>query len=441
LKKQALRGSLLELSGYGTQQALRLGSNLILTRLLFPSAFGLSSLVSMLITGLALLSDVGVQQFLIQSPRGDDPRFLNTAFTFQAARGFVLAILMVALAHPAAWFYNEPELAPLVYLGSLQLVLGGLHSTSVYTLRRRLALGWITGLELGQSLLTLAIMIPWSYARPGVWPLIAGGVISAGVSTICSHFLPVGYRNKFHWDKPAYKEINQFGRWIFGSTATGFLSGQSDRILLARFLGATWLGIYSVALNLSEAVSAVTGRLVSGIVYPMLSQAAREPGADLPTIYYRVRLRLDSIAMTGTGFLAGAGGWIIHTLWDNRYEDAAWMLRILCVRVAVGCIVGPGETCLFSLGHTRYGFFRSVSRLVSMFVCIPIGWYFGGVRGVIWATVAAELPGFAVVWPKLHSLGILRLKRELLSAAIFLAALVVALLLLPWLPTLHVRRH
>ncbi|MDX2021251.1 MAG: oligosaccharide flippase family protein [Deltaproteobacteria bacterium] len=439
LRKRVLRGSAFELGGYGAQQVMRLGSNLILTRLLFPEAFGLSTLVSILIMGLVLLSDVGVQQFLIQSPRGEEPTFVNTAFTFQAVRGCVLAFIMVVLAYPAAWFYKEPQLAPLICFGSLQLVFGGLHSTSVYTLRRRLALGWITALELGQSVLSLVIMIPWAWARPGVWPLVGGGVAASLAYAIATHFLPVPYRNRFAWDKAAYQEISHFGRWIFGSTAVGFLGGQSDRILLGRFLGAGWLGIYSVALNLSEAVSAVIGRLIGGIVYPVLSQAAREPGSDMSAMYYRVRLRLDALSMTGTGLLVGMGGWVITTLWDDRYTDAAWILRILCVRVAVSCIVGPGETCLFSLGHTRYGFWRSVSRLVSTLVGIPLGWHFGGVVGVIWASVLAEVPAFFIVWPKLRSLKILRLRRELLSVGIFLAAMGVGLAILPWLPRIHVR--
>ena len=439
MRRRVLRGSAFELGGYGTQQVLRLGSNLILTRLLFPQAFGLSALVSILIMGLVLLSDVGVQQFLIQSPRGEEPNYVNTAFTFQAARGCVLALIMVVLAHPVSWFYKEPQLVGLMYLGSLQLVFGGLHSTSVYTLRRRLALGWVTALDLGQSVLGLAIMIPWAWARPGVWPLVAGGVVAALVYSIATHFLPVGYRNRFQWDKEAYREISHFGRWIFGSTAVGFLGGQGDRILLARFLGTAWLGIYSVALNLSEAVNAVIGRLIGGIVYPVLSQAAREPGSDMSQIYYRVRLRLDAVSMVGTGLLAGMGGWIITTLWDDRYKDASWILRILCIKVAVSCIVGPGETCLFSLGHTRYGFWRSVCRLVATLAGMPLGWHFGGVVGVIWASVAAEVPAFFVVWPKLAQLKILRVRRELLSVAIFVVALGFGLAVLPFLPSFHVR--
>jgi O-antigen/teichoic acid export membrane protein len=143
--------------------------------------------------------------------------------------------------------------------------------------------------------------------------------------------------------------------------------------------------------------------------------------------------------MAGTGLLAGAGGWIIQSLWDQRYSDAAWILRILCIKVALASIIGLGETCLFAMGHTKYGFWKSLSRFVAIIVALPLGWHFGGVLGVLWLSVVAELPAVFIIWPKLHQLKILRLHRELLSIALFLATFGVGIILLPWLPEIHVR--
>lgn len=441
LRKRTIRSSLFEFSGYGTQQVLRLASNLILSRILFPAAFGLASTVSILITGLSMFSDMGIQQFLIQNPKGDESNYYNTAFTFQAIRGLFLAVAMVALARPAALFFKEPQLSSLVLIGAIQLVAGGLHSTSVMTLRRRLTLGWITLLELGQSILTLAIMIPWALIKPSVLPLVAGSAISTCVYAVATHLLPVGYQNRFHWDKEAYREISQFGRWIFGSSAISFLSAQIDRIFYAKYLGMAWLGVYSVALNLSDAVSALLNRLIGGIIYPLLSHTNRDPESDMSSVYYRVRLRMDALAMTGTGLLAGAGGWIIKSLWDERYANAAWILQILCLKVAIATIIGFGETCLFSIGQTRYGFYKSLSRLVFIAAGIPIGWYAGGVIGVLWASVLAELPAIFFIWPKLHQQKILRLRRELLSVVIFLAAFGLGSIVLPYLPVIQIHVH
>ena len=434
-----LRGSLFELSGYGVGQILRLVNNLILTRLLFPAAFGLLSMVSVLMTGLVLLSDLAIQPCIIQSKRGDDPAFLNTAFTVQATRGCILTVVMLALARPAAWFYHEPQLRSLIYFGSLQLFFTGFHSTAIFTLRRWLRLGWVNALELTQGVLSMAIMIWLALHKAGVWSLMIGTVAGSLFYAAASHLLPVPYRNRFAWDKEASREISQFGRWVLGSSTAQFLGAQSDRILMGRLLSATWLGVYSVALTLSETAGAIVGRLISGVMYPVLSEAARDPQAAIADLYYRLRLRLDVFSMAGTGLLAGAGGWIVHALWDKRYVDAAWILRILCFRMAVALIVGPSETCLFSMGHTRYGFKRSVYRLIAAAVCIPGGWYLGGVKGLVWGTVVTELSTVIAIWPKMISLKILRLRRELLSVGILAAAFGLGAAVMPWLPKVHLR--
>jgi O-antigen/teichoic acid export membrane protein len=439
IRARMLRGSFFELSGYGTQQVLRLGSNLITTRLLFPAAFGLSSIVSVLVTGLFMLSDVAVQPCVIQSKRGDDPAFLNTAFTIQAIRGVLLALLMVVLAKPAAWFYREPQLEPLIYLGSLQLVFGGLHSTSIFTLRRWLRLGWVNGLDLAQTVLTIPLTITLAWLHPSAWALIIGSVFSSFVFSAASHFLPVPYRNRFQWDKEASQEIRKFGRWVLGSSAAAFIGGQIDRVFMGRFLGATWLGVYSVALTLSEAVGAMVYRLISGVLYPVLSEAGRETDGNIAKLYYRLRLQLDLLSMGGPGLLAGGGGWIVHLLWDERYADAAWILQILCVRLAIASLVSPSETCLLALGHPRYNFQRSAARLVAAVVLIPVGWYAGGVKGLLWGTVATEAVTALAVWPKCRSLGLLNFRRELLAIAIFVVGFGIGHLAKISLPALHIR--
>src|SRR5687768_7547642 len=67
-------------------QIIRLGGNLIMTRLLPPEMFGVMAIVLAVQITLAMLLDIGLRTALIQSPRGDDERLLNTAWTMQIIR-------------------------------------------------------------------------------------------------------------------------------------------------------------------------------------------------------------------------------------------------------------------------------------------------------------------------------------------------------------------
>src|SRR5258708_13476127 len=98
------------MGGYAASQLLRLASNLILTRLLFPAVFGEVALVFIFIQGLAMFSDVGTGPTIIQNHRGDDPSFINTAWTIQSARGAILWLASWATRCPLAAFYGPPPL-------------------------------------------------------------------------------------------------------------------------------------------------------------------------------------------------------------------------------------------------------------------------------------------------------------------------------------------
>ena len=77
LEKKALHASVWSILEYGSGMGLRVISSLVLTRLLLPAYFGEITLVSTLVVGINLLSDIGLAPSVIQSKRGDEPVFLK----------------------------------------------------------------------------------------------------------------------------------------------------------------------------------------------------------------------------------------------------------------------------------------------------------------------------------------------------------------------------
>src|SRR6185437_887750 len=80
LRFRAIRAGIWTIGGYGANQVLRLGGNLLLTRLLFPEAFGLMALVTSVMVGLSMFLDVGVEASIIQNKRGHEESFVNAAW-------------------------------------------------------------------------------------------------------------------------------------------------------------------------------------------------------------------------------------------------------------------------------------------------------------------------------------------------------------------------
>jgi O-antigen/teichoic acid export membrane protein len=429
LNKLALKGSSYELLTMVLQQALRLGGNLILTRLLFPEAFGLSALVALFNHGLAQLSDVGIAPGVIQSKKGDDPDFLNTAFTLQVIRGSVLFVVGVAIAWPVAAIYEEPLLGPLLAAGSTAAFIHGLSSTSMLTLRRHVDRRRIMIISLTSQVVSLAVMIPFAWYYRSVWALVIGSLAGALTETIQSHLIRVGYRNHFSISKDASRAIIKFGRWIFWATAMNFVANQADRMLLGKLLGVGELGVYTVALTFAELGNMITMRLTQEVFFPILSRAHREDPGHLRSIYYRVRLALDAALLPAAGVGCVIAPWVISVLYDDRYADAGWMMRILIVRLMFQLVTVSSQTCLFAIGETRYAFYKGAMKMVWMVAAIPLGFHFYGLPGIVWAAAFADAPALLVLLPPLARRGILRLRREILVPLFFASGAAIAYLI------------
>ena len=111
LRKRALGAGAWNMVSLVGTQALRLGGNLIMARLLVPDMFGIMAISTTLSVVLHLLSDVGLRQNIIQSPRGDDPLFLNTAWTVQLLRGILLFAVTLLIAF-GSWATQQINLWP-----------------------------------------------------------------------------------------------------------------------------------------------------------------------------------------------------------------------------------------------------------------------------------------------------------------------------------------
>jgi O-antigen/teichoic acid export membrane protein len=437
LKRVALRGSAVELSGYAAGQALRLAGNLVLSRLLFPEAFGLSALVSVFLVGLELLSDVGLEPCVVQSERGDERRFLDTVWTIQVVRGALLSLLSLLLAWPAALLYGEPQLAALMAVSGLTALLSGFNSTSLYGLRRHVRLAPLMGLEIAGRALGLVVMVLWAWWSPSVWALVAGSFVDCLVHLAGSHWLQRGPRDRPGWDPEAARGVLHFGKWIFASSAVFFFGRQGDRLLLGHYLGMRVLGVYSIALFLSEAVGALVSRITHGVFFPIFSWAARESSERLGQVFYAMRLRSDLLALPAVGGLAVLGDEVVDLLYDDRYADAGWILQALCVRVAMACVSGPCETCLFAQGHTRYALYGNLGMTLWVWVGIPLGWWLAGLTGLVWATALSGIPVLLTVWAPLRRLGMLRVEREAIAFAAFAAGMGLGTLVEAALRSLH----
>ncbi|MGP1683248.1 MAG: oligosaccharide flippase family protein, partial [Giesbergeria sp.] len=232
LKHRIFRAGGWAVFGYGTIQLLRFAGNLILTRLLFPEAFGLMAIVQAVMVGLNMMSDVGIEQSIIHNKKGNEPVFVNTAWTVKVVRGVLMWIALWVLADPLALFYGEPILAQLLPVVGVSAVIAGLGSTNIAMADRNLGIAKTTIIDVGSYGFGLIVTVVFAWIDRSIWSLVIGNIAGTAAKTVASHVWLDGIRNRFFWEAESLGALLTFGRWIFVGSALTFLAGEGSRLLI-----------------------------------------------------------------------------------------------------------------------------------------------------------------------------------------------------------------
>ncbi len=426
LESKALKATVWTILDYGAGQSLRLVNSWVLTRLLIPAAFGEMTLVMTLIVGISLLSDIGLAPSVIQSPRGDEPKFLNAAFSLQALRGGVLWLLAIALAWPAAWFYGDRSLLYVLPVLALTVLIDGVTSTNMLSLSRHMEVRRIFAIDFSGQVVALVVTIGWAYWHPSVWALVFGNLASKGWKLAISHSrLVPGMRNRFEWDRESVRSILHFGKWIFLGTALFFFASQADRLILGKKISFAELGVYGIAFSLSDIPRSVIGAFSYKVGYPFIAKIIHLPLAEFRGQFLKYR---GYTLMLG-GFLLALmvvfGGDVVRLVYKPAYHDAAWMVPILAAGLWHTLLYQTTSPVLFSLGKSKYNAAGNAGYCAAILVGIPVAFHFYGLLGAVIAVAAGDLPLYLVTEFGAAREGVRPLKQDGLMTVAFVLILAV----------------
>jgi O-antigen/teichoic acid export membrane protein len=431
LKRAVFTSAVWTMVGWVVTQVLRFASTVILTRLLFPGAFGLMSLITVFIVGLHMFSDVGIGPALVQSGRGDEPDFYNTAWTVQILRGLALWVLSALIAWPVSQFYDQPGLPSLAWLlpaVGLATAISAFDSTALYTLDRHFAQGRRVALQIGSSLIALGVTVGLALVYPSVWTLVIGNLISAVMTMACSHMLVRGVRNRLQWDRSALIDLLRFGKWVLFSTACTFIGNQGDRLVIGK-LSLMLLGVYHVGANLAAIPIGLFGTIAMQLIFPLYSRMLKR-GRSVPTIFAGIHPASAGLAAFLVSGLIATGPTFVELVYDSRYRGAGWIVQILGVGAWFQMLEILIDAMLWGLAKAHVSGFSNLAKVLALAVLAPVGYWLYGVPGLIVGFVATDLVRYGVsMWYARQYYGapILRydLSLCLLIASVSLAALAV----------------
>jgi O-antigen/teichoic acid export membrane protein len=342
-------------SGFGwaglsqvTCMAVRLCSNLVLTRLLAPEVFGLfASALAFLVT-LELLCDLGVQKTLIRQPEGGRKEFLLTGWSLNLARGMVMTALLMALAYPAARFYGQPQLFPILVVLSLWSTIQTFRSPAWPLVLRETNYRAVFYDEVGRTVIQTVASIALAWTLGSIWAIVLGALIGVASGVVITHAVrPM--RPKLMWDREALDAIAHLSRQVLFNTMVMILWSKFDQLVGLRFVALREMGYYAVAANLVRVAEALA---ISGCgVYFTLLARHSEPSVRAAMHQKVVRLiALAGMAVPALGVLIAPA--VIGLLYDSRYAAAGLPCAILVARLM-----------FFVLGHVQFQYLLSLAEV------------------------------------------------------------------------------
>jgi lipopolysaccharide exporter len=432
---------------YGASALFRLGSSLVLTRLLTPAAYGIFGILLSLLFIVELVSDVGSAGLLIRHPRGKEAVFVHTIWTIRLIRSLVNFLIMFFGAPIAAHIYNLPQLTDPLRLLSLMFLLAGGESMS-YILAQRDQRARISNYAdmIANAAMTVFV-IGVAFVIRDHYALIFGALFRRLLITVSSYFFYRDVGVSIAFDREAIREQFKFARFVVPSSILTVVLSQYDKVLLLKFSSLSLVGIYTIAGNVVAPVTGVIVHNARAVLYPRFSAYFRADRTSAKTRYYSENKRLLLVGVIIPAFVAGFGNLFIQLLYDTRYAPAGHILMVLGLGALVSAFLNASENMLVASGKNHFVLAGNAVWLVSAIPASFLGYYTFGIEGFLWFNLAARLPSLIYFYYEQRRYGLLDLRYEIrllsMSLGLFIGCLLISDLLLAVIPAefLHLRFH
>lgn len=411
MKNLRLTGtSALAISTVGTN-LVRIVSTIVLTRLLAPDVYGITGLIMSVFYTINMITDIGLQSYIVRHERSDEPDFLSSVFTLHAIRGVGLAVIGVGLAWPLSGLLGKSELAAPLAVTSLVFLIDGHVSLRQFAALRRGAVQRFAMISFFSSVSQTLSAIAFAIVMRNVWAIISSLFIASAVRVWASYALFPGSQHRYRIERNVARDLWRFSRVVGTSSALTLVITQIDKLALGRILTLSEFGTFIIAASLANAPTVFASNYASTIVYPAVAAAWRE-GRSIRKAYYGCWGRFFYLYLFGGGALIGCADLIVRLLYDTRYLDAGHYLAILSISTAFGILTRSMESMQVASGRQRVAVEFNSLRLIWLCASVVLAIFRGEPMLIVFGIGLLEIPVYGFGLIKLSRLHQIRWTRD-----------------------------
>jgi O-antigen/teichoic acid export membrane protein len=374
-----------------------LAIGVVLARVLGPKEFGVFAVAMVALLAVLSFNELGVSLAIVRWP-GEPREIAPTVATISLASSAVVYLGCFAGAPAFASAMGAPAATGVIRLLTLNVLIDGLVATPAAMLQRtfrqdrKMIADQVN--SWGGAIVSVALALTgWGAMSLAVGRL--AGAIGSGVLFVV--FSPEPFR--FGFDRTVARRLLRFGLPLAGSSVIVFAVGTVDQLVVGNVLGATALGFYVLAFNLSNWPVGMFSQPVRSVA-PAAFARLQHDGPAMRRTFLSTAGLLTGVTLPVCLLLAGAAGPLVRFLYGTQWETAARALFWLALLGGARILFELMYDYFVVLARTRAVFTIQLLWLAALVPSLVVGAHLDGIAGVAaaHAAVAVLVPLPLYLW-------------------------------------------
>ncbi len=349
LKQRSVRGGAVTMIAQAIKFVLRMGSTVVLARLLSPEDYGLIGMATVVVGFVQLFKDLGLSAATVQKAKINHQQ-VSTLFWINLIISFAIALVVIALAPVVASFYDEPLLRGITMALGITFIFSGLTVQHQALLQRQMQFTKLAKIEIISMLVGVIVSIAAARSGLGYWALVLMQIATT-ITNAITVWISCSWRPGLPSKDSAIKSMLAFGGNLTGFRLVNYFSRNLDNLLIGRYWGSQQLGLYAKAYQLVLLPIEQINSPVNSVALPALSRLQYEP-EKYSRYYYKAILLITSLGMPVVGFLFAAADKVIILTLGEQWMGAVPIFRYLMPAAFMGTFNVAGGWVFQTLGRT-----------------------------------------------------------------------------------------
>ena len=394
IKSKAISGMIWSSGGSFAFQLIRIVTQIVLARLLWPEAFGLVALVMAFVSVANYLIENGLTLFIIrkQELNENDAYSLFIANMIFASSIVVLFVLSSGLI---ASYLKEPSTQLLLIVSSSAIIFNAFGSVHKALLTRDLQFRGQTVIMLVSAIVSGLIAVMASILNFGVWSLVIYNVSYQFIQTVLLvRLYAFNYRGKL--DHIFLKEAVVYSWKLMLSGLIHTVYENIFNIIMGSLFSVSALGYYSNALKIRDGAAQTLTDAIQKVSFPVLSKLQDKKDSMLETSRRILKLSIFIIYPILIG-LAATSESIVKVVFNEQWLGMIPIMQILAINGLLIPLHKVNLNILTVIGRTDLYLRLEIIKKIVAFITISFALMVGvTLEGLLWVLFINAVLGYII---------------------------------------------